>query len=151
MIIFFSSFYFCYCCLLIVTPSFSFCLNSLHFFFLCVTKTCHFASFILTDPESSWWGLTIKEEYNHSLYAFCTSVYTRTPDFASTLWKSALCFAVWMAKGFKYAKAGCQDCFALPELRCPVQFACADGCMALSILKAGSILYHAPLVIWKNE
>lgn len=49
---------------------------------------------------------------------------------ASSRWESALCFIVLIARGCKYAKAGCQDCFALPELCCSPPFVCANECMA---------------------
>lgn len=69
-------------------------------------------------------------EYHRLLYAVCTSVYPRTPYLASTLWESALHSTVLIVKGCEYAKAGCQDCSALPELSCPLRFVCASECMA---------------------
>lgn len=62
-------------------------------------------------------------------HVFCTSVYPRTPNTASLPWDSDLCFIVLMMKGYKYAKASCQDGFALPVVPYSVQFMCANECI----------------------
>lgn len=69
-------------------------------------------------------------EYHLFLYAVCTWVYPRTSCYASMLRDSAPHFTVLIVKGGEYAKAGCQDCFAIPELSCPLRFVCASERMA---------------------